>query len=310
MNYPSYTCKLRFEHPLILKTDEPDAVLTLKQSLRKAVELLGDEAMGVELRPLAHKTAGKDVRWFFHLFSDADFQHLENRGPVFGPALEVVTAPGWWEVEDYAGGKVIVRAYSNLDAICRVADSNPGVSFSETQFAGPSLVLPMIEREPEPGRLEAACLEASTKGGDSFLLLDVVCPEHFQFHLPEPVPGMEAGEIIQKLILDQLTSGCGDRLTSSSGKLFDLKIHGWHDAKGEYHSLWHVYRFPERAFGTRLREKFCDDTPQRGWHFFGKFDQRLVWGNSTADAARTLFQHHFPVWSVRPIPDGAVLYGT
>jgi len=34
----------------------------------------------------------------------------------------------------------------------------------------------------------------------------------------------------------------------------------------------------------------------------------LVWGNSTADAARTLFQSKFPVWNVHSIEDGAVLY--
>jgi hypothetical protein len=305
MDYPIYLCHLHFGYPLVLQTDDSELMEALSRSWGEALRALGDATTEIEVRTLASKSSGGEKAWQFESFSDADLQHLRRR--CHERDRKLVIAPGWWEVEDYCGGRIMLLAHSDSDAIVKVAESEPGICFSETEFFGPALSLPKMEVQPKPGHRLAPCLEAIKTGGDAFRLVQIVCPEQNHFHLAETLSGHEAGEQIRATILGHLKSRCGDSL-ASVGDALVVRVRTRDDSDRDFRTFFRSDSFGIESLGTRFRDRFCDTAPRRGWHFFGKQDQRFAWGNSTADASRTLFQRKFPVWNVRPIEDGAVLY--
>jgi len=205
-------------------------------------------------------------------------------------------------------GRIILPAHSNLDAITKVAGSASGICFSEAELVGPILSLPALESRPEPGSRLLQCLEAIEKGGDAFRLVEVVCAESHCFHLDEKLEALEAEETIRATILGKIKANCGEVLAGTGGNLLNLTVRERYDADDEVEMFSQTDSFGVEAFGTRFRDQFCDPTTKPGWYFFGRLTHCFVWGNSTADAARTLFQSKFPVWNVHSIEDGAVLY--
>jgi len=151
-----YSCHIGFACPLIV----PQGNLSkLKTALREVGAELGIEDESAKLSHLAYKGERGEPVWNFEGFCNADLLHY-RRQQQDRRAQKLIIAPGWWEVEDYFGGRVILQAHNELDALIYVCESEPGFVFSTSKYLGRATMLPKLTPTPEPSQKMSKCFKA------------------------------------------------------------------------------------------------------------------------------------------------------
>jgi len=293
-----YSCHIGFACPLIVPRGNLNK---LKTALREVLSEFGIEDESAKLSHLAYKGERGDPVWNFEGFCNADLLHYKRHQQYMG-AQTLRIAPGWWEVEDYFGGRVILQAHNELDALINVCDSEPGIVFSTSKYLGRATMLPKLTPPPEPSQKMAKCFKALQNAPEKTWLVEIIWPEMEHYRLDQLLDGNEAEQVIKGKIVNKIMTLC--KATEKDHVRIEVK--GRWDGK-RWETYIHYDTFGMEFLNTKWRERFVDCTPQQGWHYFGNMSHRMVWGTCTADASRTLFQHRFQLWSVKPLEAGTVI---